>query len=290
MIKKIFDKLNSLLKGFKLEHYKNKIKGYHIIKSEPLSLTLLLNGDLYIDYQILANGSYDFDTIKKLDEIISNFEKKNDKKNITFFDVGSNIGIMSLYLKKKYPDLIIYSFEPVSINYYQQKMNMIMNNLEYSLIRKTVGDTTRDDCNIYLPDKIIYTDFGKINMGIPSVYKNKYRTGSKYETVEMITLDDFIKEEMDSNSVFETNILIKIDVEGAELRVIRGMKNFLRGAKNVKMISECLFKENFDLYSKAVNILRSFSYKIYDYNNNDLSDVELNSLKNGNLVFEKVEE
>jgi len=289
LIKKIFDKLSRLVKDFKLEHYKNKIKGYHIIKSKVLSLTLLLNGDLYIDYQILVNGSYDFDTIQKLDEIISNFDKKNHK-NIIFFDIGSNIGIMSLYLKKKYSDLIIYSFEPVSINYYQQKMNMIMNNLEYNLIRKAVGETTRDDCNIYLPDKIIYSDFGKINMGISSVYKNKYRTGSKYETVEMITLDDFIKQEMDSNSVFETNILIKIDVEGAELQVIRGMKNFLREAKNVKVIIECLFKENFDLYSKAVNILRSFSYKIYDCNNIDLSNVEVNSLKNGNLVFEKVEE
>lgn len=271
------------IKQWKLKLFKNKIKGWHIIKSDSLSLTLLLNGDSYIDYRILVNRDYDFNTIKKLDEEILNFKK--NKGDIIFFDIGSNIGVMSLYLKKKWPDIIVYSFEPVSQSYYQQRMNLIINNLEYNLDRKIVGDVT-GNCKIYLPDKAIYSDFGKLNMGISSIYKNEYRTGSKYEIVEMITLDNFIKEKI-HNNLSKIHFLIKIDVEGAELQVIKGMKNFLREAKNVKIIIELLFEENFDLYSKVAEILKSFLYKMYDYNNNDLSNIKLNSLKNGNYYFKK---
>jgi FkbM family methyltransferase len=286
ILRVIKNRINNKIKNYKLK-IKSKNQGYKLYFSKKLGLKLLLNLDSYIDYTIFSLGHYDLSTLKKMNQIINNFKEKEPEKKIIFFDIGSNIGLMSLYLKKKHPDIIIYAFEPVSANYYQNKINSIINDLDYSLFKVILGNRNINSKIIYLPDKKIHTDYNRINMGIPSIFMNKYRTGKSSEKCKMKTFDKFVEENLNSKLLAEFNILFKIDVEGSELNILEGMKNTFNSLGKSVFLIECLFKEKFLLYKEVVEFLRNYKYDIYDYKNNNFSLENLKMLSSGNYIFKK---
>lgn len=284
MIKKIFKSLKNKIENNKLK-IKSKNQGYELYYSKKLGLKLLLNLDSYIDYTIFSLGYYDLRTLKKMDQIINNFKKKEPEKKIIFFDIGSNIGLMSLYLKKRHPDIVVYAFEPVTTTYYQNKINSIINDLEYSLIKVLLGNKNSSSEIIYLPDKKIHTDHNRINMGIPSIFINEYRTGKLSEKCKMKTFDKFVEENLNNKPLYEFNILFKIDVEGSELSVLEGMKHTFDSLGNSVFLIECLFKENFLLYKSVVEILQNHNYFMYDYENNKSAIEKAEMFNSGNYIF-----
>lgn len=286
ILRVIKNRINNKIKNYKLK-IKSKNQGYKLYYSKKLGLKLLLNLDSYIDYTIFSLGYYDLSTLKKMNQIINNFKEKVPEKKIIFFDIGSNIGLMSLYLKKKHPDIIIYAFEPVYANYYQNKINSIINVLDYSLFKVILGNKNINSKIIYLPDKKIHTDYNRINMGIPSIFMNEYRTGKLFEECEMKTFDKFVEENLNNKPLYEFNILFKIDVEGSELTVLEGMKNTFNLLGNSVFLIECLFKENFLLYKGVVEMLKNHNCCMYDYKNNKLAIEKIERFNSGNYIFKK---
>jgi hypothetical protein len=79
----------------------------------------------------LKNNSYHFSDIKFApgDRVI---------------DIGGNIGMVSIYLAKKYPFLKIYAFEPVKANYENFKKNIELNNIHKGVITLVNSAVTKD--------------------------------------------------------------------------------------------------------------------------------------------------
>lgn len=120
--------------------------------------------------------------------------------NDTVLDIGGNVGIFSIYVKKKFGCKVIV-FEPVPMNYEQFKKNMLLNGL------------SPDDIELH---NVAITDVegGEIKIGTPL-----YNTGGSsmfYETDSMVackteTIDKYITEDCK---------YLKIDCEGGEYAII----------------------------------------------------------------------
>jgi FkbM family methyltransferase len=137
-------------------------------------------------------------------------------KSSICFDVGANIGYYSLLFASLNPQGVVHCFEPVPLNYHVLCTNSLMNgfsNLNPNLC--AVGD--REGC----ADLVISRD---------SAYSSLVDTGRKPAvnrvSVCMTTLDAYCQR----HEIARIDIL-KVDVEGAEGKVLCGAEQVLRDPK-----------------------------------------------------------
>jgi FkbM family methyltransferase len=184
----------------------------------------------------------------------------NINKDETFIDVGANIGIVSIYVKKKFGCKII-SFEPSPYNIENFKANILLNGFnlsDFDIYEKAVTDIDNDIVNI---SKI------QNNMGGCTILSNNENSNS----VETISLSNFITSDVS---------YIKIDCEGSEYKIIPSIKDKL---SNVKYIGIEFHRLNsisetpIDLYNQ---IRQTFTGKIFMSVWDDDGYEASNSLKN----------
>lgn len=159
-------------------------------------------------------GTYENETVNALRKFL--------KKGDTFVDVGANIGYISSYaLGLVGKSGKVYSFEPVP-GYFMRLAAVAQDNNEYDL---TIN-------NIALGEKegkaeISVTNVGNIgwNTMVPKLMSDE--TTKEKISVPVQRLDDYI---------FKNNIdniaLIKIDTEGFEFPVLKGLSEYFRKAKS----------------------------------------------------------
>jgi len=168
---------------------------------------------------INTNGEFAF-----LEWLVSYYQK--NKATFICFDVGANIGnysraILEASQKKSLP-CEIHAFEPVSKSFTELK-NIVMSSQ-----------------NMFFPNNIALSDStGEITMHydeagseMASIYKRNIKNHefTKSERVKMLTGQEYV-----ANSKTKKINLLKIDVEGHELKVLNGFGDFL-DAKNIDFI------------------------------------------------------
>ncbi len=134
------------------------------------------------------------------------FENIDFKEGDSVIDIGGNIGMISIFLAKKYPFLKIYAFEPVKQNYYNFLKNIKLNNIPDGIITVENKAVTKDGRNITM--SICYH-----NMGGSSVSND----GNQNENtaVPSVTLQSILDEHK-----IDTLKLLKIDCEGSEYEIL----------------------------------------------------------------------
>ncbi len=168
---------------------------------------------------------------------INLLRNKIDSKSI-FLDVGANIGSYSVLLSDKTKK--IYAFEPSPVSNKQCIKNFSLNNIN-----------TNNVCKIALSDKkgtFGFTDFG----GASTV---NYLTDNSDAIIKVQTdfLDNWI-----INNIKEKdfNLVIKIDVEGSEEKVIKGASKLFKDRKIKYLVLEVLNNK-----SNVLKLLKSYGYK-----------------------------
>jgi len=125
-------------------------------------------------------------------------------------DVGANVGSFTQFILQRFPNCKAYLFEPVPKYYDFCRRNF-----------SGFGNVTVE--NYALSDKkanaTIYLD--KTNLGWNTVIKEKTTRGMRALRIKEITFDEYARNGLDKID------LIKIDVEGAEFLVLKGMKEIL---------------------------------------------------------------
>lgn len=212
---------------------------------------VMINYD-HVSNDILIDGFYEIKDLTILCEYL-----KSKKKLNCSIDVGGYLGNHSIFFSKYFKKVI--TFEPNEFSYELLKLN-------------TKKKKNIKIYNCGLSDKNSSKDFYsyKNNYGGSSIIRNKNLKFDKLKA-KFLKFDNLkIKQKID---------LVKIDVEGHEINVLRGMSRYLKKNKPV-IVFECQKREIINGTSKVIDFLKKHNYKnFYSIENN---------LSNNNNFFSRI--
>lgn len=125
------------------------------------------------------------------------------------FDVGANIGAVTLVLSRLSPGGAVFAFEPAPAN--------------FAYLRRNLADNGA--ANVVAEALALYDENGPVPFEVSEVYPagSHVTAGDEATTfVEGVRLDDYVE-----RRGVERVDLVKLDVEGAEMRALRGAQRTL---------------------------------------------------------------
>lgn len=194
----------------------------------------------HIQKDIFWYGFYEKDSVLTWHSFI-----KNDS---VVFDIGANIGFYTLVAANKIKTGHIYAFEPVKDIVRLLKTNIELNNFNNISIIPFAVSNKKTISPIYISSQD--------NLGMSGFHKPQNYSG-KIDYVETISLDEWIKE----MKIPKLDV-VKIDVEGAELQVLKGMKKIIESNKPIFFIE--LINENLKKFGHDISDIYNF-FKHLDY-------------------------
>lgn len=205
--------------------------------------------------------------------------KKAVSSDMTFIDVGANQGEFTLYLSSLLGKGKVMSFEPVSSNFSALKFNTELNgckNVElynYGLFNK------EDEMPIYTSTE--ETLHSGRHEGLSTLFSGDTRSTFE-ETISIKVFDDLF---FDKLHRFD---YLKIDIEGAELYALQGMKKSLQKFKPGILIemSHETFQEAGYTVKDMLDFLSELGYKPFTLHRGSLVPKGTMSFDDwGNYVF-----
>ena len=197
-----------------------------------------------IDREIYLNGFYEKEQLNFLNEICN----KNQVSH--FFDIGANIGYYSLFFREINN---IYAFEPNKKNFLKLRENCLLNNLNIKTYNFALSNSNHDS-------EIWYTD--KDKMGGSAIFDENDPELNKYDPKRIIKEKISLKKLDNILQINNSKILVKIDVERHEKKVLEGMEKIIQqndiimqieiGEENNKAVFDYLKKLKF----KWINSIR----------------------------------
>ena len=183
---------------------------------------------------------------------------KDIKAPETIIDIGSNKGQFILLMEQIFPNKIVYSFEPIieMINkqkkFYKYKKNITFHNLALgsSICSKEFLITSRMDSSSFL--KVA-----------SNTNKSKNYSVIEKRDIKVSTLDEILL-----NEIFLYPLLIKMDVQGYELEVLKGAKNLLKKTDYLLLeVSENEMYQNQPTEKIIIEYLKDLNFEIFKANN-----------------------
>jgi len=181
---------------------------------------------------------------------LQEFLKKELKKGFCFYDIGAHKGFFTIIASVIVGENgKVVAFEPDPRNHIFLKRNVEINKIK----------------NVFLVKKALFSYEGKINFSLSNFFSNwteskilnsveiPFKKANNLIEVECTTLDKFISE----NKNFYPN-LIKIDVEGAEIEILKGASETLKNIKPIWFI-EVHTHQKIDF---IISLFKKFNYKI----------------------------
>jgi len=185
------------------------------------------------------------------DPLLTQFTRKTLGPGAVFIDVGANVGYFSLIAAQCVGDSgRVVAIEPNPSVADQLKGNVERSKLSNVIIEQTACSDSSSTLTLYIPDesKLGQASLSKSNAG-----------GVKSVQVRSVTLDQLIRDH-----ALETVTFVKIDVEGAELIVLRGMTDTLRRLRPIivlELVPDLLVNLG-TTKDEVIAFLTSFSYSI----------------------------
>jgi FkbM family methyltransferase len=169
-------------------------------------------------------------------------------------DVGANVGSVSLLLADRIDGAILFEPNPVAVA--RARENLAINNLSFDVHELAVSD---------VQGTVEFEDVGGANPCNRTVigFESKIHT----RTVFRVTLDEFLSQRAITSEIGA----VKIDVEGHENAVIRGMKHLLKHTRPRVVMFEYLERTNL---SEAASDFQSADYKIFELTADGPSEVQ----------------
>ena len=155
-------------------------------------------------YKIKLFSLDDFSTLNLIFCREDYFKPKDIK---TVIDIGSNIGISTLYWWIDNPRCKIYSFEPSSKNFIRQKLNI--KNFKKNIIFKKIGISNKNEIvKLYISKSGVNDSKNKIN-------------NAEYEMAKLVNINSILDKILIKSKCID---VLKIDVEGMEKIIIKSIR------------------------------------------------------------------
>ncbi|HBE20261.1 MAG TPA: hypothetical protein DEG17_07890 [Cyanobacteria bacterium UBA11149] len=167
-----------------------------------------------------------------------------------FIDIGANFGLHSLYAAQLVGNKgHVFAFEPVPATLKLLKVNIELNDLyqQVTIVPKSLSNSPETSVTFYIPPEEVAV----------TAALQPYSENVQTIKVANVRLDDYW------DTINMPVKLIKIDVEGAELEVLRGAEKLLAQCKPVLLIEVHGFAlPNFNASVKDLrNFLREHGYQ-----------------------------
>lgn len=229
--------------------YKGRLRGYIVLEISGKKAKFVSN-TLYSTKRTILRKKWEKDHIKDL----MNHIKEED----VVYDIGANTGLYSCFISSLDQENRVVAFEPYPPNFKELEENIKLNNSSISVIKKALSHK-EDIENLKVPDEAC------AGYGSPSLSPK----GTGYE-IEAIKGDSLIRK----GKIPPPNIM-KIDVEGAEYKVLEGLK-------------ETISKDGCRLIYCEIHLPKDGRTSIEDYGKN-YKDIE-NLLESNNFKIAILEE
>ncbi len=171
---------------------------------------------------------YNYETIKGMQYVEGYFYENElkDYEKVTFIDVGAYIGDTYELVTEMYDNIeCYYAYEPSKDN--------------FEILNKNLG-VSRGDCRICCKNSALGNKNGFIEMG---------KSGGEFGIVDDEKQESekvLISKLDDEELLIEGKLVLKMDVEGAELDVLKGAIETIRKYKPVMAI--CVYHRYVDIY------------------------------------------
>ncbi len=230
--------------SFSVQHFrnnKNELEGFFkemLIKESDNYPSLLNDGYLHID---------------RATEIARYFNL--DDSNL-IVDVGAADGTVSQKFSKAFPFSITYAFEPIPSTFQSLKGN-VSGNKNIIAVNKGLG-SAETELTIHLSERITSSSFFNIEENISNDFFSRNLKDVGAESVVVSTMDKEIPSDKKIN-------ILKMDVQGFELEVLKGGKNTLKRTAIV-----LVEMQNHDLYLGAPKyydidkFMRESNFELFD--------------------------
>lgn len=209
-------------------------------------LTIELNRSSYISNAIYWGGHHSTH--------IADFLASYLRPEMTFADVGANIGEMTLIAAKRLVKGKVLAFEPMPETFAQLARNVELNRFKTVTLFNHGLFNQDDSLSLYVKED---RPFGMVNEGVPSLFS----TGAdqKALAVRLRKFDD-VAAECDLKRLD----VMKIDVEGAEMMVLRGAENSIRKFRPVIIaeMSEANFQRAGYTSVELLSYIRGLDYEV----------------------------
>ena len=217
---------------------------------------------LYLD----SSDSLRLSVKKEFEPQTTDLIQKNIFSGNIVVDIGANIGFFTLIMangvKKEGK---VFSFEPELENYKLLSKNVKENNLQNIILENKAVGNKNGSTEMYLASK----ENNIYSQSMHRIFSSKIVSqNSTPITIKIIKLDDFF-EKLDLIKKID---LIKIDVEGAEFDVLKGMDKILDSNKDLKIIMEFSLENLQDFGSKpdeVLDFLLKKNFKLWKINENE---------------------
>jgi FkbM family methyltransferase len=256
-------------------------KKKNLVKRNSINWSLDLSEG--IDLSIFLFGSFQGEIIKSIVNVIFKNKIQNNK---TFYilDIGSNIGDKSLSLTKnlidkKIDDFKIFSIEPTDYAFDKQSINLNLN----PDLKKKISLSKLYISNTNIKKKSTYSSW-KLEGNLKSHKIHKGVAKEINKKTKNISLDKFIK-----NNGIKDNIILKIDVDGFELNVL---KSCVRSLKKYNLIifmeyAPYALKEYGSNIYKFNNFIKEYNYKIFDLDFKKLNQINVKEGSSKDIILIK---
>ena len=212
----------------------------------------------FFGYEIQKRSSASF----SVKEPFYHFRNLLDNSQPVVFDVGAYIGDTVEQFKFSFPEAYIHAFEPfdesfsILKNRFQKTDKLFLNNI-------AVANRSSSNANMYITQ-----NKGSSSLLKPTKDANEFWEGNPLSTqkevkVETTTIDSYCQK----YNIQRIDIL-KIDVQGSELKVLQGAEQMLKERRVKLIFTEISIAPNYKEQSEIdeiIKLLRKNKYKIFNF-------------------------
>lgn len=217
---------------------------------------VLPSGDFGVTLETESTGDYEPVTTKLIESMLTD--------GMTFIDIGAHVGLFALPASLWVGDRgRVVAFEPHPDNYSLLVRNAESNGIEIELVNAAVSDQSGN----------VQLHASAFNSGDHQLFHSGKR---KAFTVACVTLDEFLET--------GTRVdMVKIDVQGAEAAVLRGMERILTENDAVTLIWELSPSQLREAGESAESVLNwlgemGFSFTIVDDVSGDIEPATISEV------------
>ncbi|MBL76907.1 MAG: hypothetical protein CL763_08305 [Chloroflexi bacterium] len=247
---RLYQKGKKLFGGKGLTRYSfvRKIKNYSLANLQT-DYAEVFGNKLFLNKKGLALAISHYGTYEELEAKI--MEEKIKAGSIVV-DVGANIGLHTLNMARiTNIDGKVFAFEPDPSNFKILEKNIQMNNYENIVSEQKAVGQGHGETTLYQSD----------HPGMHRIYPQSEKSKGEIQ-VELTNLDKYFND----LGLTDQIDFIKIDVEGFEFSVLKGMKEILENNKQIKILFEFMPENVLEADFSPIELLdylSSFNFKIH---------------------------